>query len=83
MFYLLFILMKTLNYIILVILIALLALTTINFVNSKDNYNIAQLWGQVNYEKLMDFFGTDTYKTYQTNSIDNMILQATTPAKTQ
>lgn len=73
--------MKTLNYIILVILIALLVLTTINFVNSKNDFVISQVWGQANYEKLMDFFATDAYKVYQTQVIDNTIKQATTPAK--
>lgn len=56
-------------------------MSTLNFVNSKDEFAIAQLWGQANYEKLMDFFNTDAYKAYQTQTIDNTIKQATTPAQ--
>ena len=73
--------MKTLNYIIIVILLAILAMTSINFVNSKDAFYIEQVGGEVNYQKLMDFFSTDAYKAYQTQTIDNMIKQATTPTQ--
>lgn len=74
--------MKTIDYVAMIIFIVIGSVATAMFIlHTQNEFQVAQVGGQANYTKLMNFFETEQYKNSQTQNIDNAIWSVTTPVE--